>query len=298
MNSTKTLPKKTICHDVADHIYKSMEEKLLCVNKNELPSLAIVQVGNDEASNIYIKYKKKACEKYGFKFFHYKFDKTITTEILVIEINKINNNPEITGCIVQLPLPEHINKFTILNTVDPKKDVDCFHIENIGKLYLGIKDTKFIPATVFGIYQFIKYFKIDTKGKICVIIGKSNIVGKPLQLLLSDEFDLACTTILCDKYTDKLDELTKMADILIVAAGKHHLINNSKNIKKDCVIIDVGIHRIEKIINGNKKTFIQGDVDYENVKHMCSLITPVPGGIGPITVASLMYNLVNTIINF
>jgi len=268
---------------IANKIYDDIRQLPI----KRLPHLAIVQVGDDPASTIYIKYKRRACDKLGYKFTLFKYDDTISTDKLAQEIDKINKNSEITGCIIQLPLPLHINKFKILNVVDPRKDVDGFHIENVGRLALGIHDTTFVPATVLGIYKFIKYHNLKTKGKCCVIIGKSRIVGRPLQMLLSDEFDCAYTTILCDKYTENLDQITKMADILIVAAGVHHLINNPKYIKQDAVVIDVGIHRV-KI---NNKFKVQGDVDYNKIKEKCKLITPVPGGVGPITVAALMLNL-------
>lgn len=273
---------KTIGHKVADQIYNKI--KKIIRDQDQIPHLAVVQVGNDSASNIYIKYKRNACKKLNFDFTLKKFDNTIKTSELVLEIQELNNNPSITGIIIQLPIPLHINKYEILNCVDPEKDVDCFHSENIAKLYFGYDTAKYIPATVYGIYELIKYSQIETKGKTCVIIGKSNIVGKPLQLLLSDENDMACTTILCDKYTQNLKQLTQIADILIVAAGKHHLISDETWIKKDAVVIDVGIHKIKKKI--------YGDVNYDKLKSKCSLITPVPSGVGPITVASLMYNLI------
>lgn len=250
------------------------------------PTLAIVQVGNDPASNIYIKYKKQACEKLGFGFQLLKFNET-TTPQLIKELDQINTNPNITGCIVQLPLPPHIDKYQVLNHIHPDKDVDCFNFENIGKLYLGIQHAKYIPATAYGIYKYIKHNNIQTKGKICVIIGKSIIVGKPLQLLLSAEDDCAATTILCDKYTQNIDTLTKQADILIVCAGVHHLINTPQNIKQGATIIDVGIHKVTI----DNKTKIQGDVDFNAVKSKCNFITPVPGGVGPMTIAALMHNL-------
>lgn len=271
----------------ADVLYGEIKDRL--DTGKRVPKLAVVQVGDDPASSIYIKYKRAACEKLGFGFQLFKFDEKVSTIGLLSVINDINQDDEITGCIVQLPLPEHIDKYRILNCVDPNKDVDCFNFENIGKLYLGTQHAKFIPATAYGIYKFIKINQIETKGKLCVIIGKSSIVGRPLQLLLSDEEDCAATTVLCDKWTNNLFQITKMADILIVCAGKHHLINSSKQIKKGCVVIDVGIHRLSGAPDG--KTKIQGDVDYEAVKDSCSFITPVPGGVGPMTVAGLMWNL-------
>lgn len=263
---------------LANIMYDEIRER---IKNRPRPTLAIIQVGSDEASNIYIKYKKKACDKLDFGFIQHKFNDSISTDELIFELKKINNDSTVTGIIVQLPLPPHIDTYLILNNVDPYKDVDCFHTHNIGKLYLG--RPVYIPATVMGIYRLLKHHKVETQGKLCVIIGKSNIVGKPLQLLLSDENDMACTTVLCDKYTNNLTDLTRKADILIVAAGVHHLIKSKDDIKEGATVIDVGIHRVDKKI--------QGDVNYDALKDKAGLITPVPGGVGPLTVASLMWNL-------
>jgi len=266
---------------VAESIYSDINDMKKTFRR--VPTLAIVQVGNDPASNVYIKYKKRACDKLQFDFNLFHYDSSISTEELVGNINSINNDSSVTGCIVQLPLPDHIDKFRILNAVCDEKDVDCFNINNISKLYFGAKSAKYIPATVLGIYKFIQYNNIDTKGKLCVIMGKSNIVGKPLQLLLSDEFDMALTTVLCDKYTENVKDLTSKADILIVATGVHHLVNTSDWIKDGATVIDVGIHKIGKKV--------EGDVNYNELEDKAGIITPVPGGVGPLTVASLMYNL-------
>ncbi len=273
---------------VADKIYNNIQEMISGYDSRPQIKLAVVQVGDDSASNIYIKYKRKACIKLGFGFSLFKLDDKSTTDEVLETIKEINDSEEISGCIIQLPLPIQINKHDVLNAVDPRKDVDCFHIENISRLYFGYDSARFVPATVYGIYALMRHFNVDTKGKTCVIIGKSNIVGKPLQMLLSDEMDMACTTIHCDKYTENLRELTKIADIIIVAAGVHHLIDSPDMIKKGATIIDVGIHRIKV----GDKFSVQGDVNYDAVKDKCSLITPVPGGVGPVTVAALMFNLV------
>ena len=278
---SKNLP---IGRQFANVLYSEIDEKLSLSTDNSIrPTLAIVQVGDDDASNIYVKYKRLACKKLGFGFHHFRFPDSISNDELIQRVSNINKDPLITGCIVQLPLPDHINKYGILNAVDPNKDVDGFNFTNIGKLYLGTEHISYAPATAYGIYLFLKHHNVETKGKCCVIIGKSTIVGKPLQLLLSDEDDSAMTTILCDKYTENLHKYTKMADVLIVAANKHHLIDDADKVKEGAVVIDVGIHRI-----GRK---VEGDVNYDVVKDKCSLITPVPGGVGPITVACLMYNL-------
>jgi len=279
---------KKIGNIVADEIYAKIKRQISSQSLD--PSsvkLAVVQVGNDQASNIYIKFKRRACEKLGFGFSLFKLEDKCTTEEVLKIIDSINTDKNITGCIVQLPVPLHVDKYKILNAVNPLKDVDCFHIDNISRLYFGYESSRFIPATVFGIYYLMKHCNVETKGKTCVIIGKSNIVGKPLQMLLSDELDMACTTIHCDKYTENLFELTRLADIIIIAAGVHHLINSPDVIKENATIIDVGIHRVKV----GDKFRVQGDVNYEALKDKCKLITPVPGGVGPVTVAGLMHNL-------
>lgn len=285
MSSTITLGKQ-----VADHIYDDISMKLKRYAQLPKIKLAVVQIGDDEASTIYIKNKRLACEKLGFEFELYKFSSDVKNDDVIQTLKGLNMNKSITGYIIQLPIPNHLNKFEILNAIDPIKDVDCLHTENIAKLYFGYKSARYIPATAFGVFSFIKYFNIETRGKTCVIIGKSNIVGKPLQLIMSDEGDngLGCTTIFCDKYTKDLSSFTKQADILIVSAGKHHLINSPDMLKDGVIIIDVGIHRIKM----ENKYKIQGDVDYDAVKDKCKIITPVPGGIGITTVSSLMFNLV------
>ena len=287
------MSKSSIGQVVAEQIYDEIKAKMenTSIKKTVKPYLAVVHVGDDQASEVYIKFKKRACEKLGFGFKCFKYPSTIKTEKLVKHIMNINIDPTITGCIVQLPLPDHIDTYKILDCVDPQKDVDCFHTQNTGKLYLGLKHAQFIPATAYGIYYLLKSQNIKTKGKCIVIIGKSNIVGKPLQILLSDEETLAGTTIFCDKYTENVKRYTQMADILVVAAGKHHLIKDPDFIKDGCVVIDVGIHRVKVKVDGKFKFRLQGDVDYEALKDKCLLITPVPGGVGPLTVASLMHNV-------
>lgn len=278
---------------VAKEIYDEIREGLK--GKEGRPHLAIILVGDDKASKLYIKYKKKACEDLGFNFSLLSYDSSITTEFLQNEIiTKVNNNTDITGCIIQLPLPNHITKDSVLHLIDPKKDVDGFHYINVGKLALNFTAEKlFVPATALGIYKIIKYLKPKTKGKLTVVIGKSDIVGKPISMLLSNEFSCASTVVMCDKYTENLWELTKMADIIIVAAGVHHLLKNPDHIKKGAFIVDVGIHRVWS--DKKNKLVTQGDCDYNGLKDKAGFITPVPGGVGPTTVACLMLNLFKTI---
>lgn len=274
---------KKIGNLCANQIYDYVKSNL--ISNGKTPHLAVVQVGNDPASSVYIKYKRRACVNMGFEFTHVHLPQEIVTCDLQEKIQSLNDTDAITGIIVQLPLPAHVDKFKILDTVVPHKDVDCFHTDNIGKMTVG--SPGFVPATPMGIIYFLKNQNIETTGKCCVIIGKSSIVGRPLQTLLSNECTFKATTILCDKYTENIFQYTKMADILIVAAGKHHLINSADDIKQNAVVIDVGIHKV--VVDG--KTKLQGDVNYKALVDKCSVITPVPGGIGPITVACLMYNL-------
>jgi methylenetetrahydrofolate dehydrogenase (NADP+)/methenyltetrahydrofolate cyclohydrolase len=282
-------PKK-FCKDVVKKIYSEIDD---LPDYRIQPHLAIVQIGDDPSSTLYIKFKRKACEKLGFKFTLLKYDDDITTEELCKEIiMKCNENIDVTGCIVQLPLPETIDTNRILHIVKPEKDVDGFHYVNFGKMGLGFKqDSFFVPATALGIYKLIKYSGIETKGKMCVVIGKSNIVGKPIAMMLSNETDCSCTVAMCDKYTEPetFSMLVKSADILIVAAGKYNLINDPDMIKPGAFVVDVGIHKIWS--NERQKYLIRGDVDHDKIKDVAAFITPVPGGVGPMTVASLMLNL-------
>ena len=252
------------------------------IKPHSKPHLLVIQVGNNPASNVYIKYKEKACLKVGFGFTHKKLDQGITTEDIIQLIEDINIDQTISGYIIQLPLPQHINKTELFKHIDPNKDIDCFHPENVGLMAQG--HPRYYPATPYGVIKLLDYYNIEVRGKTVVIVGKSDIVGKPLQLMLSDEFGLAATTISCDKYTENLRDLTKIADILIVAAGVPNLIADEGWVKEGVVVIDVGINRLD---SGK----LCGDVNFDAVKDKCSYITPVPGGVGPMTVATLIYNV-------
>ena len=264
---------------VASHFINEIRN---IIKPNSKPHLLVIQVGNNPASNVYIKYKEKACQKVDFGFTHQKLDEGVTTNDLISLIHDINADQKISGYIIQLPLPEHINKVELFKHIDPSKDIDCFHPENVGLMAQG--HPRYYPATPYGVIKLLDYYNIEVRGKTVVIVGKSDIVGKPLQLMLSDEFGLAATTISCDKYTKNLKDLTKIADILIVAAGVPNLIADESWVKDGVVVIDVGINRL----NCGK---LCGDVNFEEVKNKCSYITPVPGGVGPMTVATLVYNV-------
>ena len=251
------------------------------------PHLAVVQVGDDPASSVYIRHKERACKRAEFQFTHIKLSIKTTTEHLIQTVEQLNSSPTITGYIVQVPLPPHIDLPQIISHIDPYKDVDCFHPENVGLMAKGYP--RYYPATPYGVIKLLRRYNIETKGKWVTIVGKSDIVGKPLQLMLSNEFKYAATTISCDRYTHNLKELTKIADILIVAAGVPNLIPDQTWIKPNAVVVDVGINRVGTTKDG--KAILKGDVNFDEIKEHCSYITPVPGGVGPMTVATLIYNV-------
>jgi len=239
--------------------------------------LAVIQVGNDPASSVYVSNKKKACEYIGIDSLSYELPETTTEEELLSLIDKLNEEAGVHGILCQLPLPKHINEKTILNRIDPKKDVDGFHPQNVGALVVG--DFGFVSCTPAGIIELLKRSNIEIEGKHCVVIGRSNIVGKPMALLMLRE---NATVTVCHSKTKNLKEICKQADILIVAVGRP-LFVTKEFIKDGAVVVDVGIHRDE-----NNK--LCGDVDFKDVEAYVSAITPVPGGVGPMTICMLMKN--------
>lgn len=251
------------------------------------PHLAAILVGDDGASETYVANKEKSCKEVGFISSIYRFPENITEKELLESIDFINKDEDIDGLIVQLPLPKHISSKKVIHAIHPSKDVDGFHPENIGKLVLG-EDT-YLPATPYGIVQLLKHSNIETEGKECVVIGRSNIVGTPVSLLLSrNENPGNCTVTICHSKTKNLPEIAKRADILIVAIGKPEAID-ARYVKKGACVIDVGIHRIE---DSSKKSGFRlvGDVKYDEVSNIASAITPVPGGVGPMTIVGLLQN--------
>lgn len=249
-----------------------------------VPHLCAIIVGNNPASQTYVNNKIKSCQKVGFESTVCKLSEKITEKELIKEINKINNNDKIDGLIVQLPLPNHINEKNITVAISPDKDVDGFHPNNIGKMFYGL--SLILPATPMGIMKIFEYYNINTTGKKCVIIGRSNIVGKPISMLMSQNLKKGNSTVtICHSKTHNLKNETKSADIIIAAIGKPNFLK-ADMVKKGVVVIDVGINVVEK---ENRKTLC-GDVDFENVKKKASYITPVPGGVGPMTVSSLLIN--------
>ena len=258
------------------------------------PHLAAVLVGNDGASLTYVGSKVRSCEKVGFESTLIHLDENISEDNLISEINKLNDNDEIDGYIVQLPLPKHINEEKILMMVNPKKDVDGFHPFNFGKMAQNMES--FIPATPQGIIELIARYDIDTEGKNTVVIGRSNIVGRPISILMSNKSKPGNSTVtLVHSRTPDIQSFTKKADIIIVALGIPNFLK-SDMIKQGSVVIDVGITRVED--KTKKKGYrIVGDVDFESVKTKVSYITPVPGGVGPMTIAMLLKNTLKARIN-
>ena len=245
--------------------------------KGITPGLAVLLVGDDPASHTYVKMKENSCEKTGIYSIVHKMPSDISQEKIIETIEMMNKNPNIDGILVQLPLPKHIDTDLILQTIAPKKDVDGFHPYNVGKLSLGLDG--FVPCTPLGVMHMLKEYDINPKGLDVCVVGASNIVGKPMHNLLLNEF---ATVDICHIFTKNLAAHTKRADMVIVGVGKPNLITEEM-VKDGAIVIDIGINRLE---SGK----IVGDVDFENVSKKCSYITPVPGGVGPMTIAMLLLN--------
>lgn len=252
-----------------------------------VPHLVAILVGNNGASETYVGSKVKSCEEVGFRSTLIRAEESISTLKLLDMIRELNTDPEVNGILVQLPLPPHIPAEEVINTIDPAKDVDGFHPNNVGRMVLG--HPTFVPATPHGIMLLLEHFKIETKGKHAVVVGRSNIVGRPMSILLSAAGNPGnCTVTICHSHTANLKELCRSADIIIAALGRAHFITEDM-VKEGAVVIDVGITRIED--PAKKRGYrIAGDVDFEKVAPKCSFITPVPGGVGPMTIAALLKN--------
>ena len=250
--------------------------------KGIVPCLAVIQVGNDPASSVYVNNKKKACAYIGIESLSYELEENITQEELLNIIDELNHNDMVNGILVQLPLPKHIDEEAVIKASVPEKDVDGFHPETVGNMCIGSKG--FLPCTPAGVIQLLKRSNIEIEGKECVVIGRSNIVGKPMALLLLRENGTVTVT---HSRTKDLKEITKRADILVAAIGKPKFVT-ADYVKEGAVVIDVGIHR-----NADNK--LCGDVDFDDVVDKVSAITPVPGGVGPMTIAMLMNNCVETV---
>ena len=262
---------------ISTQIKDELKERV--ATENIKATLAVIQVGNDPASTVYVGNKKKACAYIGIGSKSFELPEETTEEELLKLIDDLNNDDEVNGILVQLPVPKHINEDKIIKAISPLKDVDGFHPESVGNLCIGQQG--FVSCTPAGIIQLLKRSNIEIEGKECVVIGRSNIVGKPMALLLIRENG---TVTVCHSRTKNIKDICKRADILVVAIGKPKMIT-SEYVKDGAVVIDVGIHRMD---NGK----LCGDVDYDDVAPHCSAITPVPGGVGPMTIAMLMNNCV------
>ncbi len=256
--------------EIAEKV-KSLKEKGIT------PGLAVVLVGTDPASQIYVRNKHKACQEVGMYSEEYKLPETTSEKELLDLVHKLNHKKDVNGILVQLPLPSHINETVVLNAISPDKDVDAFHPVNVGKIMIG--DYRFLPCTPAGIMELMKRSGVDIAGKECVVIGRSNIVGKPMSMLLLHENG---TVTICHSKTKNLKEVTKRADILVAAVGRAHFVT-ADMVKQGAVVIDVGMNRLDtgKLV---------GDVKFDEVSKKASFITPVPGGVGPMTITMLLQN--------
>ena len=272
---TQIIDGKKISQEIKDEL-KAKVETLKAEGK-KIPCLAVIQVGNDPASTVYVGNKKKACEYIGIGSKSYEIPEETTQEELLSLIDKLNEDDEVTGILVQLPIPKHIDEDTVIRRISPAKDVDGFHPMSVGALLIG--EDGFLSCTPAGVIQLLKRSGVEIAGKECVVVGRSNIVGKPMSVLLLRENG---TVTICHSRTSNLKEVCKRADILVVAVGKPKMIT-AEYVKEGACVIDVGIHRMD---NGK----LCGDVDYDDVMPHCSFITPVPGGVGPMTIAMLMNN--------
>lgn len=277
INMAKLINGKVISQAVKDRICAEVAELKAA---GTTPGLAVIIVGNDPASEVYVGSKERTCNELGMYSEKYALPADTTEDELLKLIDKLNRDPKIHGILCQLPLPKHLDEKSVINAIAPEKDVDAFHPQNVGRIMIG--DYDFLPCTPAGIMEMLKYENIETRGKHCVVIGRSNIVGKPMAMLM---LHADSTVTVCHSKTENLKEICRQADILIAAVGKARFVT-ADMVKPGAVVIDVGMNRPE----GGK---LCGDVDFENVEPLCSAITPVPGGVGPMTIATLMQNTLN-----
>jgi methylenetetrahydrofolate dehydrogenase (NADP+)/methenyltetrahydrofolate cyclohydrolase len=277
---------KLVSDRIKAEIAAEVKTTMLDAGKNT-PHLAAILVGDDPASQTYVASKEKDCREVGFISSVYRYPANISQVKLLEAIHFLNQDPEVDGFIVQLPLPRHIDENRIIESIDPAKDVDGFHPVNVGRMVLNIPS--YLPATPYGILSLLGAYNIETEGKHCVVLGRSNIVGTPVSILLSRKSKTGNATVtLCNSHTSNLQEVASTADILIVAMGQKEFVKAGM-VKKDAVVIDVGIHRVPS--DASKSGYrLVGDVDFADVAKKCSYITPVPGGIGPMTRVSLLLN--------
>lgn len=275
---------------VSEHIKEQLKSQVAyLIDRGTHPHLAAIIVGHNPASLTYVQSKKKACEEIGIISTIYHLPEQTPENELLDHIRALNNDPQIHGILVQLPLPEHINEARVIETISPQKDVDGFHALNIGNMVLG--KPAYLPATPSGILELLKFYNIPTEGKHCVVIGRSHIVGLPVSILMGlKQYPGNATVTLCHTKTQNLEFFTRNADIVIVAAGKAQFLN-ADMIKDGAIVIDVGIHRIPDSSKTSGYRLV-GDVDFDSVSQKCAYITPVPGGVGPMTIAALLMNTV------
>ena len=281
----KLIDGKEISQQIKNEIAK--EVAAMIDDKDRSPHLAAVLVGEDPASQTYVSNKEKSCRQVGIVSSLYKYPENVTEKKLLEVVDFINNDDEIDGLIVQLPLPKHISEKKIIEKINPAKDVDGFHPLNVGRMALNLPT--YLPATPFGILQLLERYKIETEGKNCVVLGRSHIVGSPISILLSRKaYPGNCTVTVCHSQTKNLKQIAKDADILIVAMGQPQFVTEDM-VKKGAVVIDVGIHRVpsDKTKSGFR---LVGDVMFDEVSKKAGYITPVPGGVGPMTIVSLLMN--------
>ncbi len=276
---------KIASEEINKELAAQVEERKL--NGRKIPHLAAILVGRDGGSVTYVNNKLRSCEEIGFESTLIRYDDSITEEVLLKKIQSLNEDKSIDGFIVQLPLPAHIDEMKVTLAIDPKKDVDGFHPINVGNMMLNLPG--FVPATPAGIVELIKRYSIETSGKNCVVVGRSNIVGTPLSLLLGKNTEPGnCTVTLVHSRSENVKEICLKADILVAAVGIPGFIT-ADMVKDGAVVIDVGTTRVDDA-SRERGWRLCGDVDYENVAPKCKAITPVPGGVGPMTIASLMIN--------
>lgn len=276
---------KKVSQAVKDRL--KLDVAQLAVEGKKIPHLAAILVGTNGASETYVAAKVKACEEVGITSTLVRFEEDISDFKLLEKINSLNNDPEVDGILVQLPLPKHISDEEVINAIDPDKDVDGFHPVSVGKMVQG--SAGFISATPHGIMLMLEHYKINTKGMHAVVIGRSNIVGRPMSILLSENKNPGnCTVTLCHSQTKDIAGLCRTADIIVAALGKTDFVT-ADMVKEGAIVIDVGITRVA---DASKKSGfkLKGDVDFDNVAPKCSWITPVPGGVGPMTIAALLKN--------
>jgi len=283
---------KKVAEDILKEIAETVQQRQL--EGKKIPHLAAILTGNNPASETYVAAKVKACEQIGFKSTLIRLDADVQETELLRHIDAFNNDPDIDGILVQLPLPEHINEHNIINGIHPSKDVDGFHPVSIGKMVIG--EPTFISATPNGIMLMLQYYGIDTAGKHCVVVGRSNIVGTPMSILLSRNTNPGnCTVTICHSKTRNLKDLCSNADIIVAAIGRPNYIT-ADMVKDGAIVIDVGINRIPDATKKSGSRLV-GDVDFEQVAPKCSFITPVPGGVGKMTICALMKNTLRAVEN-